>query len=127
MYEIEVLYSDLHRKKVSLDQIAELPKDQVLFVQVLRETDNPQHRRVTACWGRDNYAFCHKTDSGHGWVMLFGWDEDDYAWRKLADCEGCPDKEVVDAPLGVMHVIFRGESVSEEVWAEAELIFDEEM
>ena len=59
--------------------------------------------------------------------MLFGWDEDDFIWRRTSECKGCEDRIVSDMPIGINHVIFRGGSVSQEVWPDAVAKFDSEM
>ena len=57
--------------------------------------------------------------------MLYGWDGDDFIWRR--ECTDCENRVVVDAPIGTMHVIFRGISVSPEDWIKAEAIIAKEI
>ena len=68
---------------------------------------------------------CLKRDEGDDWVMLVNWDDDEFIWRRA--CKECENRQVVDMPIGTMHVIFRGCFVSDEVWAQAKTIFDKEM
>lgn len=127
MVYIKVMYSNLSIKRELLEDIDQLPKDNVLFILVEDTEREGKLKNITSCSGFDNYAFCQRRDSSQDWVLLFGWDEDDYIWRRTSKCDGCRDRLVVDAPIGINHVLFRGGSVSQEVWPAARAKFDSEM
>lgn len=127
MVSVKVMYTDLTIQKELLEDIDRLPKDKVLFLLVEDDEREGKLKNIAACDGFDSYALCRRRDNAHDWVMLFGWDEDDYIWRRTDACVACEDRLVVDAPIGVMHTVFRGGSVSQEKWAEAKVKFDKEM
>lgn len=121
MINVELLYSDLTRRKTGLDRIGQLPKDKVLFILIEDDEKEGKRKNITSCFGFDHYALCQKRDKSQDWVMLFGWDEGDFVWRSTTS------REVVSAPIGVMHVVFHGVNVPQDVWKAAEKIFNEEM
>lgn len=122
---VEVLYSDLAVKKEEIGEIDKLPKDKVLFILIEDDERDGKLKNITSCSGFDHYALCQKRNNSQDWVMLFGWDEDDYVWKRISPCDGCKAKEVVEAPIGVMHVVFHGGNVSEEDWKKAKKIIGE--
>lgn len=125
---VEVMYSDLSIQKESLDDIDKLPKDNVLFILITTTEEVGKLKNIDACFGQDNYVFCQKRNLGSDWIMLFGWDDGDFVWRKTTDPHvGCNYKDVVDVPFGFMHVIFRGVQVTSAVWEEAKEIFNRDM
>lgn len=126
MVYVEVMYKNLSRQVESLEEINKLPKDNVLFILVSTDEIEGKLKNVVSCFGFDHYALCQKRDNNQDWIMLFGWDDDDFAWRQV-NCGGCINREVMDVPIGVMHVVFRGGHVEEETWKEAQRIFNEEM
>jgi len=117
MVSITVLYKDLTSKKVPIDNIDQLPKDDVLFIKLSTDTRQGKLANISQIQGFDNFALLSKIDNGDNWYMLTGWDEDDFIWRR--ECSTCNNREKVDAPIGSMHVIFRGIAVSDEIWAKA--------
>jgi len=130
MVSITVLYKDLTHQKVAIEEIDTLAKDEVLFIKL--STDTRQGKvgiiegyNLSQISGHDNYAYLTKRTGGVDWHMLYGWDDKEYIWRR--DCKDCPDREVVDAPIGTMHVIFRGSAVSDGVWTKAKLIIDKQL
>lgn len=125
MVYVEVLYKDLSRKHAPIGEAGTLPKDNVLFILVYTDQREGKERNISSCFGFDNYALLQKQGNGDNWFMLFGWDEDGFIWRR--ECVDCENRVVVDAPIGTMHVIFRGGAVSPEVWARAKVIIDKEM
>jgi len=124
---IEVLYSNLKRKKVSLDAIDSLPKDNVLFIAVTNSLESGKKANITTCFGFDHYAFCQKTHMGSTWVLLFGWDDGDYKWRRLLNPHESGSIEQVNPPLGCMHVVFDGVHVDDSRWKSALDDFHKEM
>lgn len=124
---VKVMYSDLTIRSEFLEDIEKLPKDNVLFILVEDNTREGKLKNITSCHGFDNYALCQRRDNSQDWVMLFGWDEDDYIWRRTSECEDCKDRVLVDAPIGINHVLFRGGSVSQQIWPDACAKFDVEM
>lgn len=127
MVYVQAMYSDLAIEKELLEDVDKLPKDNVLFILIKDTEREGKLKNITSCHSFDHYALCRKRDNSQDWVMLFGWDEDDFVWKRTSECAGCPDREVVDAPIGIMHVIFRGCSVSAEKWLEAQKKFNSEM
>jgi len=125
MIYINVLYKDLTFKSESIDNVGNLPKDNVLFIKLRTDTRDGKLANISQVHGFDNYALLSKRDRDDNWYMLYGWDDDEYIWRR--ECNECENREIVDAPIGIMHVIFRGGAVSTEVWKKAEVIINKEM
>ncbi len=123
---IEILYNDFSIKKAALEECGTLPLMGVLFMIVKDDDEEGKRANVEVIHGFDHYAVGYQIKGGQEWVMLNGWDDDDYVWRRIG-CGGCNTKEQVDAPLGHFHVMFRGGDVSAEAWVEANRIFNEEM
>ena len=126
MIEVSVMYSDLSVKRGSLAEIEKLPKDRVLFMSVRDAEVEGKAGNVSLISGFDKYALAHKVDEGKDWVMLTGWDDDAFVWRQVG-CQGCKEKVVVNAPLGVLHVVFYGQQVSNAQWEKAIKRVDKEM
>ena len=125
MIWITVLYTDLTSQKTPIDKISDLPKDGVLFIKLSTDTREGKFANISHVMKFDNYAVLSKKTGGDYWYMLFGWNDDDYIWRR--ECTECVNREVVDAPIGTMHVIFRGASVSDKIWKQAMLKVDKEL
>lgn len=122
---VEILYTNLTTKKEKIGEIDKLPKDGVLFILVKDDEREGKLKNIMSCHGFDHYALCQKRNNSQDWAMLFGWDEDDYTWKRISKCDGCKAKEVVEVPLGVMHVVFHGGSVSQAKWKKAQKIIGE--
>lgn len=122
---VEILYMNLTIKKRTIGQIGKLPKDNVLFILVKDTEREGKMQNIASCHGFDYYALCRKRNNSQDWLMLFGWDEDDFIWKRYSKCDGCKPREVVAPPLGVMHVIFQGGSASQEDWEKAKKIINE--
>ena len=103
---IEVLYADLSRQKVALDDIDQLPKSNVLFILVTCDKEEGKLANIAFKSGFDFYALGRKRSAGHDWIMLFGWDDDDFVWRKTLHPHDPGGRVPVIAPLGCMHVVF---------------------
>jgi len=127
MTEVEVLYADLTRQRKPLDEIDQLSTDGVLFIVVQTDEEEGKLRNIVACFGKDFYALCRQRIGGEDHIMLFGWDEDDFVFRRLTKIHEDSARRQVDAPLGVMHMIFSGRGVGEDVWKQAQDIFSKEM
>lgn len=125
MIYIDVLYKNLKKKSEPVDNVDKLPKDNVLFIKLRTDTRKGKAGNISSCHSFDNYALLRKRDRSDDWFMLFGWDDDTFIWRR--ECKECENREVVDAPIGTMHVIFRGIVVSQEEWKKAQRIIDKEM
>jgi len=125
MIFIDVLYKDLTFKSELIDNIENLPKDDVLFIKLRTDKREGKFANISQIHGFDNYALLHKRDRDDDWFMLYGWDEDEYIWRR--ECDKCSNREVVDAPIGTMHVVFRGGAVSTDEWEKAIKIINKEM
>lgn len=126
MIEISVMYSDRSIRRSSLDKIGELPKDRVLFISVRDDEVEGKAGNIAMSFGFDKYALLQKRDESKDWIMLTGWDDDAFVWRQVG-CKGCKERVVVNAPLGVMHVVFYGQQVPEAVWGQALKKFDREL
>ena len=120
MIYLDVLYKDLQVVTCPIDDVGTAPKDDVLFLRLRTDKREGKYGVISVCHGFDNYALMHRQDRGDNWYMLFGWDEDDYVWRR--ECNDCVNREPVDAPVSYMHVIFRGGAVSQEGWKKAEKV-----
>jgi len=124
---IEVLYADLTRQKVALEEIELLPKSNVLFILITNPDEIGKTANVESCSGFDHYAFCKKRTMGTEWIMLFGWDDGEFVWRRLIKPHERGADEQVNPPLGYMHVVFDGVHVDNEKWKQAIKIFDKEI
>ncbi len=124
---IRVLYSNLEWIEKTLEEIDQLPKDNVLFILIRTDEEEGALANISFAHSKDNYALCTKRNQSADWVMLFGWDDDDFVWRKTT-CVHCPgSKLIANPPLGVMHVVFRGVAVDTETWETANQIFNDEV
>jgi len=117
MVSITVLYKELKVKKVPIDEIDTLPKDDVLFIKLSTDEREGKDGNISQINGFDNYALLKKSEGGSDWYMLFGYDDEDFIWKR--ECSSCENRKVVDAPIGTMHVTFRGVFVTDEVWSQA--------
>ena len=124
MIEVSVMYSDLSVRRSSLTNIGELPLDRVLFISVRDDEIEGKAGNISLISGFDKYALAHKVDEGKNWIMLTGWDDDAFVWRQV---QGDRERQVVNAPLGVMHVVFYGQQVSDAVWKKAIQKVDKEL
>jgi hypothetical protein len=124
---IEILYADLSRQKVALEDIDQLKKDEVLCILVSNDTGEGKRKNIASGFGKDFYALCTQRSGNQDWVMLCGWDDDDFVWRRIDRPHGPGGRRRVVAPLGCMHVVFRGQHVEDDVWKEAKRIFSKEM
>lgn len=124
---IEVMYSDLRSQRVPIEEIDELPKDNVLFITVLAPDQEGKLKRLVARFEFDHYSFGVRKRGGVDWVMLFGWDDDDFVWRKTANPWNPVGRLDEGPPLGCLHVVFNGVHVSSEVWGSARALFAKEV
>jgi len=118
MIDIEVMYADLSRRRVPLDQAKKnLPRDGVLFI--ILSYNGKRRRQVT---GKDFYYLYIDGDEVH----LNGWDEQDNPVVLL----GAPEaKRYASRPLGLPSdtLIFTGVLLPEDEWQEARALFAREM
>lgn len=127
MIEVEVLYSDLKSLKASLDNLDALPKDGVLAIVVRTDEEEGKLRNITFSQGFDKYALCQKQDGGQTWIMLFGWDDGDFKWRRLSNVHDIDAIREVDMPLGCLHAVFQGQQVTDAKWKTALTTLNAEM
>lgn len=130
MVYVEVMYADLSRKRVTINEIDTLPKDNVLFITVLAPDleKGGKLRRITAKFSKDHYALCIRKWNAVEWVLLFGWDDDDFIWRNMVSpYMVCGSRQEAVPPFGCFHVIFNGLAVSPQVWKEAQRLFSKEV
>ncbi len=125
MVYISVLYTDLTFKSEPLDNIDNLPKDNVLFIRTYTDLREGKDANISQIQEHDSYALLRMKKDNDDWHMLIGWDEDDCIWRR--ECRECIHRLPVDMPIGTMHVIFRGGSISRKDWKKAITIIDKEM
>ena len=128
MLELEVLYADLTRKRVPIDQAGDLERSGVLFLVLSsRQGSEPQRSDlVQRIWGQDSYALVR---TPAGLVFLDGWLETDHriVARSIADPHGGavhlarptrwePDWKVIE---------FEGQSLDRDDWERARLVAEE--
>ena len=123
MIYVHVAYTDGTDAKVPLDEVGDLQTDGVLLIVLLSDEINPQtgktHGRVQQSSGWDHYALCRRRWDDADWTMLWGWDDDDHRWvRHTRPWEPC-SKTPVSPPVGVMHLTFHGEAMSQEEYKPA--------
>jgi hypothetical protein len=127
MIEVEVLYADLSRKTVPLDQLDILLKSEVLAIVVRTDEETGKLRNIAFSHGFAKYALCQKQDGGQPWIMLFGWDDGDFKWRRLSNSHDIDALREVPMPIGCLHVIFEGQSVPRSKWTTALQVLNDEM
>lgn len=123
------------RARVLIEEADLLLTDRVLFI-ILSATDDVRPRlngcrRVAECNGYDNYVLARKHLNGVYWSMLDGWDNQRFTFKSEDEPfkDSCAGGEVgvCEPPLGVFHITFAGITVPPDVWAEALIVFQEEM
>ena len=124
---VEVLYADLTRQRKPIGEIDQLPTDGVLCIAVQTDAEQGKRKNIAVASGKDTYAFCQRRAEGQDWIMLCGWDDGDFAWRRLENVHELTARREVNAPLGCMRMIFNGQHVEADVWARAQEIFDGEI
>ena len=127
MIEVEVLYADLSRSRVVLSDIESLPKSRVLAIAVQTDQETDKLKNIVTTHGFDHYALCQKKDHGQIHIMLFGWDDDNFVWRRVTNVHDIDARKEVDIPLGCLNVIFHGEDVPIATWKKALRIFNKEI
>lgn len=127
MITVEVLYADLTRQRVSLEEIDHLSTGGVLAIVVQTDEETGKRRNVAVASGKDTYALCQRRSEGHDWIMLCGWDSGDFVWRRSQNVHEDTARRRVVAPLGCLHIIFNGQQVSASVWNKAQAILDKEI
>lgn len=127
MIEVEVLYADLSRKRVQLDQIASVSKAGILAIVIQTDEEIGKKRNIVWSSGFDHYALCQKKDNGQEHIMLFGWDDGDFTWRRVTNPHDNDAKEKVDMPIGCFNVIFHGENIPVKKWETALEILNKEI
>ena len=104
MLEIEVMYADLDgagawlgtrsRTRVPIGDVATLSRVGVLFMIVSGETTPAMGRRtvggvpvrrVRELYGYDHYAYMPHTDGAEPFLIIWGWDDKNFQWVRLAD------------------------------------------
>ncbi|GAG86801.1 unnamed protein product, partial [marine sediment metagenome] len=62
------------------------------------------------------------------WILLCGWDNSDWQWRRLENpWEDTAFYTADYLPLGCLNIVFHGVDVSPDKWNEAVQLFDAEM
>lgn len=81
--EIAVMTSDLIIHREFINNVDNLPIDDILFLIVSCLDDkNPRlngRRRLLEAYGNDHYSLLVR----HGWVMVYGWDDGDFEWKRF--------------------------------------------
>jgi hypothetical protein len=132
---IEILYADLSRQRVPVEEVDKLPKTGVLAIILsCQDSDNPRvtidgvgYRRLTQKAGYDFYYLLKYWDDGSWWYGFEGRDSENLvAFRKDSA------KPFADGSLRVEHpryncwsLVFEGQNVDDETWAEAKTTFKE--
>lgn len=127
MIEVEVLYVGNARVCVPYEEKETLSLAAVLAL-VVRDTEiDGKKQNIAEIHGFDNYALCERRLNGGLWIALYGWDDDDFIWRRAVKHLDPQARFQVDPPLGCMHMVFRGQSIPADDWQEALRILDKEM
>jgi hypothetical protein len=127
MIEVEVLYADLTRQVASLDKVDTLPKGEVLAIVVQTDQETGKKKNIAMTFGFDKYALCLKQDAGQQHVMLVGWDDNDFKWRRVSNPHDIDALREVPMPLGCLHVIFQGQQIPDAQWLKAVEVLDKEI
>lgn len=123
MVYVEVLYKDLSRQRVPIEDIDQLPNDGVLIIVVTAPKDE-RYEVVAYSHSKDHYSLLSRGD----WVLLCGWDDSEWQWRRIRNpWESTAFQTASYLPFGCLSVTFHGVSVHPDVWKEAVGIFDEDM
>ncbi|MCZ6775260.1 MAG: hypothetical protein O7D34_02245 [Ignavibacteria bacterium] len=125
--EVGVLYADLSRVIVPYAEKDTLSLVAVLALVVRDNAVEGKKRNITAKWGYDNYALCEGIENGQPWVEIYPWDNGDYVRRRMSNHLDVDARVMVDVPLGCMHMIFRGQDISDADWVEALRILEKEI
>ncbi len=115
--EVEVLYTDRSRVTKPIGQAEDLVQSGILALVVRDNTMTGKQKNITAAWGFDNYALCHRIMNGQSWVAIYKWDDGDFVWRRTTNHLDVDARLPVDLPLGCWHMVFRGEAISDANWA----------
>ncbi len=127
MITVEVLYADLSRDSVPISQVGSLAKTEVLAIVVKTDDEVGPLQNIAMTMGHDKYALFLRRDGGQDRIMLTGWDDDAFVWRRLTNVHDVDARQEVSIPSGHMHMVFEGQSVTPEVWDQAMIIFNDEM
>lgn len=133
---IEILYADLTRQRLPIDQAHLLPKTGVLAIILSCEDkknpritiDNRGYRRCGQVSGKDYYFLIYRRHNGKDLYGLDSKDEGDFVnlynpaspWSEYATYKEHPRYHDFT-------MTFEGQQVSDEVWAEALVLFDKEI
>ncbi len=125
MIEVEVLYADLTRQRKRMSELDQLSTASVLFIVVQTDQEVGNLKNIDFKQGRDHYALAMREAQGQRWLMLSGWDDGDFVWRRVTNVHDPDARHEVDAPFGGMRIVFRGQAVSAAVWEQALVIIAE--
>ena len=133
---IEVLYADLSRQRVPIEQAGDLPNTGILaMILSCVDEEKPRvtidgvgYRRRAQAHGKDFYYLLHYTDEGKDWYAIEARDRSEFAafyavqspWSEFAFRKEHPR-------YGCFMLVFEGVNVSDEAWAEAVELFEKEV
>jgi hypothetical protein len=127
MIKVEVLYAGLSKSSTPLEEADRISTSEVLGIVVKDDTQVGKLQNIAMCSGFDKYALCQRVNAGQPQIMLIGWDDGDFVWRRLSNPHDIDARQEVNMPIGCLHIVFEGQQVDADVWAEAEKILYEEM
>ncbi len=124
---VDVLYADLTRQTVTLGNVANLLKAGVLGIVVSTNQETGALRNIMDVHGNDHYSLGYRVFNGQTNIMLFGWDDDQFVWRRTTNVHDIDARTVVNAPVGHLSVTFDGQGVDNTTWDAAILIYQNDM
>jgi hypothetical protein len=134
---IEVLYSDLTRKRVLMEEIDKLQKVNVLAIAFSApDPERPRiyidgvgYRRIDQKWGYDFYYVLKYWDDNDWWYAIEGIDTQDFKYfHKDSECPFSNCSLRIEHPrYSYWSIVFEGVYVDDDKWEEALKIFSEEI
>ena len=124
---VDVLYADLHRETVALGQVGTVTKGGVLGIVVSTDQETGVLRNIMDVHGFDHYCLGYRVVSGPTEIMLFGWDDEQFVWRRTTNPHDVDARTTVNVPFSHLHVTFDGQLVDQATWAQAIAIYQNDM
>jgi len=131
---IEVLYSDLTKERVAIDQVHTMRQTGVLAIIVsCVDNEKPRvtydgvgYRRLIQATGKDFYYLLRYTDDGDEWYAIDARDRSDFLkFYKYGNPWGVDSEE--HPHYNCFMITFEGEHVSDEIWDQAMVLFEKEV
>jgi hypothetical protein len=131
---IEVLYSDLTKERVAIDQAHTMRQTGVLAI-IISCVDNEKprvtyddvgYRRLAQKFGKDFYYLLTYTDGGDEWYGIDARDRSDF--QKFYKHGNPWEVDIEKHPhYSCFMITFEGEQVTDKVWDESMIIFEKEV